>query len=80
MLTLPKRKKTNFMIDNEILQELKEFIPEGQRSDFINESIQEAISTFKRKKAFEGIEELRQKLKLKMSMKEFKKLKNYGRK
>ncbi len=79
MLTLSKRKKTNFMIDIHVLQEIKEFIPDGERSDFLNYSIQRGLEDFRNKVAFEGIREMRKKAKLKMTTEEFIKLKNYGR-
>lgn len=76
----PTRKKTNFMIKITLLDDIRHLIPDGQRSDFVNDSLEEALETFRRRKAFEAIDELREQLNLKMSMKEFKKLKNYGRK
>ncbi len=79
MLTLPKRKKTNFMVDMEILQDMKEFIPAGDRSDFLNHAIQNGLEDFRNKMAFDGIKKMQRKAKLKMTMKEFLKLKNYGR-
>ena len=65
MLTLSKRKKTNFMIDIHVLQEIKEFIPDGQRSDFLNDSIQKGLEDFRNKVAFNGIREMRKKSKIK---------------
>ncbi len=79
MITLPKRKKTNFMVDIQVLQDIKHYVPEGQRSDFINECLEEALTSFKRKKASELMDQMREKLNIKLTTKEIIKLKNYGR-
>lgn len=74
------RKKVNFMIDQETLKKLYQLIPAGKRSDFVNESLKEAIVLFSRKKASQEIDKLRDVLNLKLSTEEIIKLKNYGRK
>ena len=74
-----KRKKTNFMVDEKLLFEIKQYIPDGERSNFVNEALEDAIDLFRRRKAVEGMEELRQKMQVKMSTEEFIELKNYGR-
>lgn len=73
------RKKVNFMINQEILEMLKKWIPAGDRSDFVNGALEEAVRRYRREKAFQLIDELREKSKLKMSTSEMIKLKNYGR-
>ena len=74
-----ERKKTNFMVSKSLLVEIKQYVPEGQRSDFVNEALEEAVSLFKRKKACEEMEKLRQEMGVTMPTEEFIKLKNYGR-
>ncbi len=75
----PTRQKINFMIDENIMVEVKQYIPDGERSNFVNEALVEALENFKRHKAIEGIEKIRKKAKLKMSDAEINSLKNYGR-
>ncbi|MEK9178962.1 MAG: hypothetical protein AAB893_00655 [Patescibacteria group bacterium] len=43
------------------------------------DNFEEALITYKRKIAFENIEKFRKKVKLRISMKEFRKLRAYGR-
>lgn len=74
-----KREKINFMLNRDILVELKQWIPAGERSNFVNGALQEAIIQFKREKAFKAMDELREKAKIRMTTKEFIRLKNYGR-
>lgn len=74
-----KREKINFMLNRDILVELKQWIPAGERSDFVNGALQGAIIQFKRERAFKAMDELREKAKIKMTTKEFIRLKNYGR-
>lgn len=73
------REKVNFMVNKTLMSEIKEYIPEGERSDFVNQVLEEALITFKRRKAFESIDKLRKKMKLHISMDEFRKLRAYGR-
>lgn len=73
------REKVNFMVNRETMTDLKMYIPEGERSDFINEVLEGALIVFKRRKAFASIDKLRKKMKLHVSMDEFRKLRAYGR-
>jgi len=75
----PTREKMNFMLDGTVIQELKMTIPDGQRSDFVNEAVQRALDAFGKKKALEGFEKLRKKMKLRIPIAEIIKAKNYGR-
>lgn len=79
MITSSQRKKVNFMVDQKIVIELQEWIPQGQRSDFVNQALHEAMLSYKRLKAAEKMDELRKKAKIRMSTAEMIKLKNYGR-
>lgn len=79
MTRTTERKKTNFMVNYNILASLKEFIPNGQRSDFINDALEEAISKFKRKLAGRRMDERRKRLGLHISTGKLIKLKNEGR-
>lgn len=73
------REKINFMISKENIMLLKQLIPAGERSDFINKTLEEAMKSYKRHKASEEIDKFRSVWKLKMSNEELLKLKNYGR-
>lgn len=77
--TANARKKVNFMINQEILEVLKKWIPAGDRSNFVNGALEEAVKRYTKEKAFQMIDELRAKAKLRMSTAEMIKLKNYGR-
>lgn len=74
-----KRKKMNFMIGEHIITQLQMWIPTGERSNFVNHALDESLRRYKREKAFHMMDELKEKMKIKMSTKEMIKLKNYGR-
>lgn len=74
------RQKVNFMISKETLMQFRQMIPAGERSDFMDKVLKEALVSYRRRKASEEIDKLSQKLNLKMSTEELIKLKNYGRK
>ncbi len=80
MLQIQERKKVNFMINQQILIKLEDAVPSGKRSDFVNQALEEALIHYSRKKAIEGMDILGKKIKLKITDKEIKKLRNYGRK
>lgn len=67
------------MINEDVLVEIKEWIPDGDRSNFVNVALQYAVQRLKREKACDLMDELREKAKIKMSIKEMIKRKNYGR-
>lgn len=48
-----QRKRVNLMIDIENLEKLEEMIPSGNRSDFVNEAIEEKFRRWGRRKALE---------------------------
>lgn len=73
------RKKVNFMINQEILEALKTWIPAGDRSDFVNGALEEAVRRYTRQKASDMMDELRKKANLRLTTAEIIKLKNYGR-
>jgi len=73
------REKVNFMVNKKTMADLKVYIPQGGRSDFVNQVLEGALITLKRKKAFESIDKLRKKMNLHISMDEFRKLRAYGR-
>jgi len=77
--TKSARKKVNFMVNESLLVELNVYIPAGERSDFVNQAIEESIARYKMKKAFEGMDKLRKKYHIRLSTKEIIKAKNYGR-
>lgn len=73
------RKKVNFMLTKEVRMQLNELIPSGERSDFINETLQKALIKYSRQKAIEAIDKFRKENKIRMTTEEIIKLKNYGR-
>lgn len=73
------REKVNFMLDRALFLEIKTYVPEGERSDFANEAFEEALRDFKRKKALEGLDELRAMNKTYISNKELIQLRDEGR-
>lgn len=79
MTLIANRKKVNFMVDVKVLAEIERLIPAGQRSNFVNESLDEALLRYSRGVAIEGMRKLAKKLKVKVSDSEIRKLKNYGR-
>jgi len=73
------RKKTNFMVQNDLLDAMKFYIPSGERSDFVNGALEEALQDIARKKAMDAMDEMRKRIKWKMTDKEFRKAREYGR-
>ena len=67
------------MVNQELLAEVRIFIPEGERSNFVNKAISDALVDYKRQKAFDDMAKLRKETKLSMTTKEFIRLKNEGR-
>lgn len=74
-----KRKKVNFMVNQELFESLKSLIPERERSDFVNYALEEAMKDASRRKASQMIDEWREKVRLHMTNKEIRKLREYGR-
>lgn len=65
-----KRKRINFMIDQNLVEEMTSLIPSGERSDFVNEALENALTIWSRKKAFELIDEANKTHPLKTSTEE----------
>lgn len=76
---MEERKRTNFMINVQILGQIEKIVPQRKRSDFVNQALEEAINSCLRKKAVESMDVLAKQNDLRMSTEEFVKLKNYGR-
>lgn len=74
-----KRKKVNFMINVTLLRDLVKCIPAGERSDFVNDALKESIVRYRRKKASAHIDVLRDRMKLRMTNAQIKKMTEYGR-
>lgn len=74
-----RRVKVNFMVDAQLLKALNHYVPNGGKSDFVNQAIEEAMRNFVRRKASQAMDELREREKIRMSTEEFIRLKNYGR-
>jgi|GEM_PF-2722339 hypothetical protein len=62
LLTI-KRKKMNFMVDEEVAAKLEQLVPAGERSDFFNHAMNEALTLYGRRRAFEFFEDFRKKQK-----------------
>ena len=78
--TKPPRKRMNFMISISLVDKLST-IPSGERSDFVNEALEESLVRYGRRKAFEEGTKLRESLNLKIgSDEELLKKIRYGRK
>ncbi len=60
-----KRKKVNFMIDEAILERLEALVPSGERSDFVNNAMEEAIAEHGMKQAMKFFSTLAKKEKKK---------------
>ena len=58
-LLATKRRKVNFMVDENIMERLEQYIPQGERSDFVNHAMNQKLQEYGRKKAFEFIEEFK---------------------
>lgn len=71
------RKKINFMVSKEIMMELNQLIPSGERSDFVNEALKEALIDYARRKAIEEMDKIAQQ-NLNISTAEFLKTKHEG--
>ena len=67
------------MIDQIVLVEMKQLVPEGQRSDFVNNILHSALIEYGRRKAMEKINEFQKSEKITMTTEEIIKAKNYGR-
>ncbi len=70
ILHAAKRKRINFMIDQNLMEEMASLIPSGERSDFVNEALENALIIWSRKKAFELIDEANKTHPLKTSTEE----------
>jgi len=74
-----ERQKVNFMLDKHIIVQINELVPAGKRSDFVNEALQDRLTGFARRKAFEDMRKMAKKTGFRMTTDEILKLKNYGR-
>lgn len=75
-----KRKKVNFMIDENILTMIQHWIPAGDRSDFVNGALDEALQDIAKREASDWMDKFRKKAKWHMTDAEIRKAINYGRK
>lgn len=67
------------MVNETLMAEISIYIPAGERSDFVNEAIEEALADYKQEKAFEEMDKLRKEANLYLSTEEIIRLKNDGR-
>lgn len=52
-----QRKRANFMINVPLLEQMETLIPTGERSDFVNEALEEKMIDLSRTKALARMEE-----------------------
>ena len=69
-----RRKRINLMISEDLLDQLEEVVSSGERSDFVNEAVEEKLLRWSRRKAFELIEEFQKEHPVKMSDKQLLKM------
>ncbi|QQR54329.1 hypothetical protein IPG41_03940 [Candidatus Peregrinibacteria bacterium] len=74
IIAAARRKRINCMMDSDLLDRLGELIPPGERSDFVNEAVEEKLLRWGRQKAFEELEKFKAKHPLKMSNKQMLKM------
>lgn len=73
------REKVNFMISKETLMQFRQLIPAGERSDFMNKVLKEALVSYGRRKASEAIDKMAEEgLFSKLSTEEFLKTRHDG--
>lgn len=64
----PKLKKMNFLLEEDVIQELQALIPRGKKSKVVNEALKKELLRLKRQKNTEKLLKLRrQGAKVKMS-------------
>ena len=71
------REKINFMISKELLVQFRQIIPAGERSDFMEKTLKEALIDYGRRKAIEGMRKISEE-NLNISTKEFLKTRHDG--
>jgi hypothetical protein len=54
-------RKLNFMISNEVAEELESLVPSGKRSKLVNEAIHKELALYRRRLQTERLMELRRK-------------------
>ncbi len=74
-----KVKKANFMFRIATLEKLNGFIPNGERSKFVNQAVDEALIDFGRKIAAERMDKFRKEAHWHMTDAEIRKAREYGR-
>ncbi len=72
------RKKVNFMLNTPLIQEMQLYIPARERSDFVNSALEEAFLRKKREISTQKMREMRDRLQLKISPEEIRKLRHEG--
>lgn len=73
------RQKVNFMISKELLAQFYQLVPSGERSDVMNEALEEFIISYGRRKAIEYMQRAAESGEYsKLSTKEFLKQRHEG--
>lgn len=74
-----KVKKANFMFRFITLEKLAKWIPEGERSKFVDNAVDEAVAGFARRKAIEFMDKFSSEAHFHMTDEEIRKAREYGR-
>lgn len=73
------REKINFMISKELLMQFRQLIPAGERSDFMEKTLEQALTNYGRRKASDAMDKMAEEgLFSKLSTKEFLKTRHDG--
>ncbi len=67
------------MVKLRIIEGIEDLIPRGERSQFVNEVLEEALVRHRRRKAFKAMDKLREEGNIRMTDAEIRKYRNYGR-
>lgn len=79
-LTHVKRRKINYMMNEDVLDRMEKLVPSGERSDVVNQAVDEWLLEYGRKKALQWTREYKMKQKKAWSTKEILKIIHDGRK
>lgn len=73
------RQKVNFMMSKELLAQFYQLVPSGDRSNFMNEALEEYLTRYGRQKAIEAMDRMAESGEFsKLSTKEFLKTRHEG--
>lgn len=73
-----QRKRVNFMLNVSLIEAFETYVPAGQRSDFLNEALEEQLTRLSREKASEATDWIQKKFKLKVTTQKILKDTDHG--